>query len=485
VIDRSEILAVATDLSLAPEVVEKDYVLGWLLAGIYAHPELGPAWIFKGGTCLKKCYFETYRFSEDLDFTVTAEAQLDADGLARALGEVSAWIYERTGIEVPADQIRLDVYRNKRQGLSCEGRLYYNGPLRRVGSLPRIKLDLTADEVIVLPPVERPVNHPYSDIPEGGIIARCYSYEEVLAEKTRALAERTRPRDLYDVINLFRHGEFQPLAATVLDVLQRKCAFKAIPLPTFASLGGALGELTGDWDAMLRHQLPALPPFEAFWAELPQFFAWLENGAVVPVLAPAPLAAAEAVFRPGVGLLRRQGVQGSSALETIRFAAANRLCVDLDYMTQDGQRNVRRIEPYSLRQSRAGNILLYAVRSVDGQSRSYSLGGIRGVVATQQSFVPRFLIELTPGGMEPIAAAARSVGVAGYQTPLPRLGPRPATAVRRRVHARRTGPVYVYQCGACGKKFRHSTHNSHLNRHKAPGGWQCSGRTGYLVETKY
>lgn len=52
-IDRAEILAVATDLSLAPEVVEKDYVLGWLLAGIYAHEALAPVWTFKGGTCLK------------------------------------------------------------------------------------------------------------------------------------------------------------------------------------------------------------------------------------------------------------------------------------------------------------------------------------------------------------------------------------------------------------------------------------------------
>jgi predicted nucleotidyltransferase component of viral defense system len=65
-IDRAEILAVATDLSLSPEVVEKDYVLGWLLAGIYAQPSLAENWVFKGGTCLKKCYFETYRFSEDL-----------------------------------------------------------------------------------------------------------------------------------------------------------------------------------------------------------------------------------------------------------------------------------------------------------------------------------------------------------------------------------------------------------------------------------
>ncbi|HEY0410225.1 MAG TPA: nucleotidyl transferase AbiEii/AbiGii toxin family protein [Candidatus Dormibacteraeota bacterium] len=24
----------------------------------------------KGGTCLRKCYYETYRFSEDLDFTL-------------------------------------------------------------------------------------------------------------------------------------------------------------------------------------------------------------------------------------------------------------------------------------------------------------------------------------------------------------------------------------------------------------------------------
>jgi predicted nucleotidyltransferase component of viral defense system len=37
-----------------------------VLAGIYAHEELANSWLFKGGTCLKKCFFETYRFSEDL-----------------------------------------------------------------------------------------------------------------------------------------------------------------------------------------------------------------------------------------------------------------------------------------------------------------------------------------------------------------------------------------------------------------------------------
>ncbi len=75
-IERQEVMSLATDLSLAAGVIEKDYVLGWILAGIYADPELAAAWVFKGGTCLKKCFFETYRFSEDLDFTVSAEAHL-------------------------------------------------------------------------------------------------------------------------------------------------------------------------------------------------------------------------------------------------------------------------------------------------------------------------------------------------------------------------------------------------------------------------
>ena len=65
-IDRREILDTASRVSLNPHVVEKDHVLGWLLAGIRAHPDLADSWVFKGGTCLKKCFFETYRFSSML-----------------------------------------------------------------------------------------------------------------------------------------------------------------------------------------------------------------------------------------------------------------------------------------------------------------------------------------------------------------------------------------------------------------------------------
>ena len=57
-IDKREILETASSLSLLPSVVEKDYVLGWMLAGLNAHEDLSESWVFKGGTCLKKCYFK-------------------------------------------------------------------------------------------------------------------------------------------------------------------------------------------------------------------------------------------------------------------------------------------------------------------------------------------------------------------------------------------------------------------------------------------
>jgi predicted nucleotidyltransferase component of viral defense system len=59
----------------------EDYVLGWILAGINGHAGLAESWVFKGGTCLKKGYFETYRFPEDLDFSLRDENWLDEEFL--------------------------------------------------------------------------------------------------------------------------------------------------------------------------------------------------------------------------------------------------------------------------------------------------------------------------------------------------------------------------------------------------------------------
>lgn len=469
-IDRRELLAVAGNLGLLPNVVEKDYVLGWLLAGIFNHPALKERWVFKGGTCLKKCYFETYRFSEDLDFTLTDESHLNLDFLGATFREISAWVYEQSGIELPPDRIRFEVFQNRRDRLAGQGRISYRGPIAPAsGDLPRVKLDLTSDEALVLPPVDRPVAHAYSDNPEGGIQARCYSYEEVFAEKVRALSERARPRDLYDVINLFRHDEFHPAAAIIHEALSKKCAYKGVPFPTIDALAPLGAELEADWVVMLDHQLPALPPVEAFWAELPALFAWIEDGRQPAVLEAYPLASGDVVIRPPAGAISIPGMASTAPIEVIRFAASNRLCVELDYLDERGRRGTRVIEPYSMRRTQAGDIVLHALRADGSGHRSYRIDRILGARASQRSFTPSYAIELTPTG--PISA------------PLASYSPRIST-YRPPARSRASGPAYVYECGRCGKRFEHSKRDATLRAHKDKNGWPCSGRHGVWVETK-
>ena len=64
-IDRRELLEKARERNLTLGMIEKDYVLGWLLFGISEINDL----TFKGGTALSKIYFpRIWRLSEDLDF---------------------------------------------------------------------------------------------------------------------------------------------------------------------------------------------------------------------------------------------------------------------------------------------------------------------------------------------------------------------------------------------------------------------------------
>ena len=118
----SIILEAASSFSRLPNVVEKDYVLGWILAGIDAHEKLAESWVFNGGTCVKKCYFETYRFSEDLDFTLRNEEHLDEEFLRPVFEEVIAWVAEQSGLTIPADQLEFDVYTNDRGRPNCQGK---------------------------------------------------------------------------------------------------------------------------------------------------------------------------------------------------------------------------------------------------------------------------------------------------------------------------------------------------------------------------
>lgn len=387
-IRKQHILDRAAEWGLQPHVVEKDYVLGWLLAAFGMNEASSRTWAFKGGTCLKKCFFETYRFSEDLDFSLMPAAAYDDVSIHAVLADVASRTTELSGIEIPIEQIVLQSKTDKLGRPNFRGKLAYKGPLA-MPNWPRVLLDITRHEVVVAPPVRRTIFHPYPDaLPDGaGVLS--YSMEELYAEKTRALLERTRPRDLYDVAHLWERRTEVDLDV-VHAIFARKCAAKSIPTPSAAALIAAVrgsAELRADWVTMLSHQLPKLPLVDSLLDRLDELLGWIEGPGPLPAaLAAVKLAAGHVV----VAVRGGQYWGGGARLEQVRFAGANRLMIEFTY---NGKR--RRAEPYSFRRKGTGNLLLFAWEDGGTTIKSFNTAEMRDIQATDLPFTPRFLVELT------------------------------------------------------------------------------------------
>lgn len=92
-----EINAVAAKNNLKDTQIEKDYILSWILLGIANNELLSANLVFKGGTVLKKAYFQDYRFSEDLDFTLQDE-KITNEELLREFEKVYTFVKEEANI---------------------------------------------------------------------------------------------------------------------------------------------------------------------------------------------------------------------------------------------------------------------------------------------------------------------------------------------------------------------------------------------------
>lgn len=276
-ISKNEISNSSAKLGLSLDVIEKDYVLGWVIAGINQDGGLSDSWVFKGGTCLKKCFLNDYRFSEDLDFTLKNRTHLDTTFLEEKFKAISEWVYENSGIEIPTEDINFKERETIRNTVSIKGKLSYHGPIRRLGSLPRIKLDLTVDELLVDEPTKSLVHHSYSDLQENLFNISSYSYPELFAEKLRATVERSLPRDLYDVVEIFRRKDLLPSSSNVKKILVKKCEYKGVEIPSRKVMKDAekVAELKSAWNNMLKHQLKDLPDIDIYLEEYSQIVDWL------------------------------------------------------------------------------------------------------------------------------------------------------------------------------------------------------------------
>lgn len=174
---------------------EKDYFLAVVLKILFSSP-LAEKLVFKGGTALHHLYLDQLRFSEDLDFGTTGEVTIDD-------------IEEVTGsFEF------LEIKKVSKSDFSLKiNRLKFTGPLGQPNSL-KIDIDLTQDIFLPLSEI------PYHNIFNVPVSVRGMDLSEICAEKVRAINERARYRDFYDLAMAFKKKKINP--KDVVAMLKKK-----------------------------------------------------------------------------------------------------------------------------------------------------------------------------------------------------------------------------------------------------------------------
>ena len=178
---------------------EKDYILALVLHIIY-NTSLKDKLIFKGGTAIHHLYLDQLRFSEDLDFS--SISSVGVQDIEEALK--------------PYDFLEVISYHESQFALKIE-RIKYYGPLEQPNS---IKIDIDLTQKLLLPPVTMKYNN-YYKVP---VSVKAMNIVEICAEKLRAINERARYRDFYDLTLVVLNHDINPedIVAILLNKEQRK-----------------------------------------------------------------------------------------------------------------------------------------------------------------------------------------------------------------------------------------------------------------------
>jgi uncharacterized protein len=275
-----EIQNIARKTKVRDQQIEKDYILSWILQGIAQHKNLAKTIVFKGGTVLKKVYFEDYRFSEDLDFTLLYD-EISNEQIFVWFNEVFEWVKEEANIplEIIDSDSEKDRHNHKnallpdRQG-SINFHISYIGPLGGQGNYKKVKIDISRNEKVVFEINIQDVIISYSDQVPYQLL--CYTLAEVLVEKMRTLMQRIQPRDFFDLWYLLEiHGMDIDY---YMNEFNTKCKNKNInPTDFYGKLNQRLPQYKGRWQNSLTDQIHDLPDYEKVEREVLRHFKKLKT----------------------------------------------------------------------------------------------------------------------------------------------------------------------------------------------------------------
>jgi predicted nucleotidyltransferase component of viral defense system len=462
VITQDEIQWKATEFEITPSNVQRDYVFGWLIFGIYTTSGLRNHLILKGGNALRKAYLETTRFSDDLDFTT--EVSLDPATLRDELNRVCQFVQAATGVVFDLDRNQVDDGRiitgEKRV---YKARLYFQDFEHHFEHITlRVNMDITENDKLYLPVQTRYLIHPYSDATECRAELRCIKLEEAMADKLKCLLQRRYSHDLYDLVRaVFASDELAVDKAEIIKVLLKKTIFEPSPVA-------------------LKNLLLAVPfeVFRGYW----------DKRIVCPREGRIPFDMAITLFTNGLQELFAPFSYGQHAAmaffparlrNPILQAGSERTLLKIEYDDV-----LRLVEPYSLvfkrRRDGAGQEYLYVYDRTGGRGSGL---GIKSLVNmklarienTAEKFEPRYEVELSKAG--------EHSRTSHFDKPF---------AGGRRVATRRVPRItslpsltYMVRCPYCDKKFRRTTFDTKLNPHKDKYGNACAGgMVSGMLETR-
>jgi predicted nucleotidyltransferase component of viral defense system len=265
-------------LGIPWEVLERDYLLSWILAGIEQVESLCGTLAFKGGTALKKCYFGEYRFSEDLDFS-GMEGVPTGDAMERAIQETcdaaAALLDEYAPVDIACERYtEKDLHPRDQEAFTIRARLPWHKQLHT-----RVMIEITVDEKVLKPVQNRRVIHEYGEPVE--VHVQVYALEEIVAEKLRAILQhieklhergwsRSRARDYYDLWRVMGTYRDQMELSDFVSLLREKCAARNVrfegPESFFQEM--MLTYVEKAWQQWLGPLVPELPTFEIVIGEL-------------------------------------------------------------------------------------------------------------------------------------------------------------------------------------------------------------------------
>ncbi len=247
-----EIQKKARAVGVRDQQIEKDYILSWILQGVAFHNILSKIIVFKGGTVLKKVYFEDYRFSEDLDFTLL-NYSISNEQIFDFFNETFEYVREEANIPLEI------LEKNEHTDGGINFYISYVGPLGGTGTNKRVKVDISRSEKLQFAPKDKSILLSYSDQEKHKLL--CYSLEEILVEKIRSVMQRMQARDFYDIWYLTEVAGLE--TAFYKNEFIAKCKSKELNPADFSTkLEQRLPQYKARWQKSMKDQIKNLPEYD-------------------------------------------------------------------------------------------------------------------------------------------------------------------------------------------------------------------------------